>query len=72
MPRTKKLPGRNTGGNCIQENTKSLNAIHTFWKTQINEQCSKLPLNKTLIKSDSNAIKQQLKRQIKAPTKLNL
>ena len=41
-------------------------------RTQINEQCSKLPLNKTLIKSDSNAIKQQPKRQIKGPTKLNL
>ena len=27
-------------------------------RTQTNEQCSKLPLNKTLIKSDSNAIKQ--------------
>ena len=41
-------------------------------RTQINEQCSKLPLNKTLIKSDSNAIKQQPNRQIKAPIKLNL
>ena len=41
-------------------------------RTQINEQCSKLPLNKTLIKSDSNTIKQQPKRQIKVPTKLNL
>ena len=40
--------------------------------TQINEQCSKLPLNKTLIKSDSTAIQQQPKRQIKAPIKLNL
>ena len=41
-------------------------------RAQINEQCSKLPLNKTLIKSDSNAIKQRLKRQIKVPIKLNL
>ena len=41
-------------------------------RTQTNEQCSKLPLNKTLIKSDSNAVKQQPKRQRKVPTKLNL
>ena len=41
-------------------------------RTQINEQCSKLPLNKTLIKSDSTSIEQRPKRQIKVPTKLNL
>ena len=40
--------------------------------TQINEQCSKLPLNKTLIKSDSTAIQQRPKRQIRVPIKLNL
>ena len=41
-------------------------------RTQINEQCSKLPLNRTLTKPNSNTIKQQPKRQIKAPIKLNL
>ena len=30
MPGTEKLPGRNTKGNHIQENTKSPKAVHTF------------------------------------------
>ena len=41
-------------------------------RTQINEQCSKPPLNRTLIKPDSTVVQQRPKRQIKAPTKLNL
>ena len=41
-------------------------------RTQIDEQCSKSPSNRTLIKPNSNTIKQQLKRQIKVPIKLNL
>ena len=41
-------------------------------RTQINEQCSKLPLSRTLIKPNSNATKQRPKRQIKAPIKPNL
>ena len=41
-------------------------------RTQRNEQCSKLPLSRTLIKPNSKAIKQRPKRQIKVPTKLNL
>ena len=41
-------------------------------RTQINEQCSKLPLNRTLIKSDSTIIQQQPKRHIKVSIKLNL
>ena len=32
MPRTKKLPGRNTGRNCIQKKTKPPKAIHTIPK----------------------------------------
>ena len=43
-----------------------------FQRTQINEQCSKPPINRTLIKSDSTIIQQQPKRQIKVPIKLNL
>ena len=38
-------------------------------RTQINEQCSKLPLNKTLIKSDSNAIKTATKETNKSANK---
>ena len=41
-------------------------------RNQRNEQCSKPPLNRTLIKSDSTIIQQHPKRQIKAPIKLNL
>ena len=41
-------------------------------RAQINEQCSKLPLNRMLIKSDSTIIQQRPKRQIKAAIKLNL
>ena len=41
-------------------------------RTQINEQCSKLHLKRTLIKSDSTVIQQRPKRHIKAPIKLNL
>ena len=41
-------------------------------RTQINELCSKLPLNRALIKSDSTIIQQRPKRHIKAPIKLNL
>ena len=41
-------------------------------RTQINEQCSKPPHNRTLIKSDSTIIQKRPKRQIKAPIKLNL
>ena len=41
-------------------------------RTQINEQCSKPHLRRTLIKSDSTVIQQRPKRHIKAPIKLNL
>ena len=41
-------------------------------RTQTNEQCSKLHLKRTLIKSDSTIIQQRPKRHIKVPIKLNL
>ena len=41
-------------------------------RTQVDEQCSKSQGGRTLIKSNSNTIKQRPKRQIKAPIKLNL
>ena len=41
-------------------------------RTQTNEQCSKLHLKRTLIKSDSTMVQQQPKRHIKVPIKLNL
>ena len=43
-----------------------------YQRTQTSEQYSKLPPNRTLIKSDYTKIQQQPKRQIKAPIKLNL
>ena len=43
-----------------------------YQRTQTSEQYSKLPPNRTLIKSDYTKIQQRPKRQIKAPIKLNL
>ena len=51
---------------------RTQNHLKPFKSTQIDEQCSKSPSNRTLIKSNSNTITQQPKRQIKVPIKLNL
>ena len=51
---------------------RTQNHLKPFKRTQIDEQCSKSPSNRTLIMPNSNTITLRLKRQIKAPIKLNL
>ena len=51
---------------------RTQNHLKPFTKTQIDENCSKLSNNRTLIKPTSNTITQRLKRQIEVPIKLNL
>ena len=51
---------------------RTQNHLKPFKKTQIDEQYSQSSSNRTIIKPNSNTIEQRLKRQIKAPIKLNL
>ena len=59
-------------GTVYRKTQNHLKLFTPSQRTQINEQCSKPPLNRTLIKSDSTIIQQRPKRQIKVPIKLNL
>ena len=51
---------------------RTQNHLKPFKRTQIDEQYSQSPSNRTIIRQSSNTIEQRPKRQVKAPIKLNL